>query len=218
MRPKRSGSGSRGARITHDVFRNLCRWAGVGFFNRRLCVPGKGSKGEPTHNTYLSFSQHCDFAKVFLGSSAAASAQGNLTFDILPATIPPAWAAKPSPLWAFRFHKPPGWSAKEKCWVEWQPLKQKAVLVDTLKEVNLVRLQELQKVGRQRSWVTARSGGKPFRIVLPVENETSNQELRLYDDDRDEDDIEDGMTEFPGVLFADQGDKNVMGRGLFVVE
>ncbi|PTB69529.1 hypothetical protein BBK36DRAFT_1187439 [Trichoderma citrinoviride] len=199
MRPKESGSGSRGARITDQVFRQLCLWAGGGFFNRRLCAVGKGPDGKPTHNTYLSFSRHCDFAKVFLGSSEAASSQDNLSFDILPATIPPSWAVKPSPLWAFKFHTPSGWKDKEKCWVEWQPAKQRAVLVDTMKEVNLC-------------------GKKPFRVVIPMANETNNQELRLYDDDRDEEDIEDGMTDFAGVSFADQGDKGIMGKGLFVID
>ncbi|KAL7805530.1 hypothetical protein V8C44DRAFT_222594 [Trichoderma aethiopicum] len=217
MRPKKSGSGSRGARITEEVFRNICHWAGVGFFNRRLCVVGKDPDGKPTHNTYLSFSRHCDFAKVFLGSSEAASAQDNLSFDILPATIPPSWADKSSPLWAFKFHKPPGWSDQGKCWVEWQPSKQRAVLVDSLKQVNLVRLQQLKKSGQKRSWVTVTSGKKPFHVVLPVGNETKNQELVLYDDDRDEEDIQDGMTEFAGVFFAEQGIKQAMGVSLLFV-
>ncbi|OTA06253.1 hypothetical protein A9Z42_0069860 [Trichoderma parareesei] len=198
--------GSRGARITDEVFRNLCLWTGVGFFNRRLCAPA--AKNRP-HNTYLCFSRHCKFAKVFLGSSDSALAQNNLAFDILPATIPPVWAKKSSPLWAFKFCKPPGWGGKGNCWVEWRPARQQAVLVDTFKEVNLVRLQE----------ATLKGGKKRLCIVLPDRmDETQNQELRLYDDNREEDDIEDGMTEFAGVLFADQGDKSAIGSPYFVIE
>ncbi|KAH0498024.1 hypothetical protein TgHK011_005303 [Trichoderma gracile] len=242
MRPKNSGSGSRGARITAEVFRNLCDWAQVGFFNRRLCVVGKDPDGQPTHNTYLAFYQDYPFAKVFLGSSAAASAQDNLSFDILPAIIPPSWAVKSSPLWAFRFHRPLGWRKtkgdeegdrngdktkdgkgdedgdNDKCWVEWRPSRQEAVLVKKLKEVNLVRLQEIQKSGRKRSWVTAKSGQKPFRVILPRENETDNQQLRLDDGERDEDDIDHGLTDFEGVLFAEQGDDGANGKGLFMIE
>ncbi|ETS03058.1 hypothetical protein M419DRAFT_76559 [Trichoderma reesei RUT C-30] len=191
--------GSRGARITDEVFRNLCLWTRVGFFNKRLCV--MGTKSRP-HNTYLCFSRHCEFAKVFLGSSDSAMAQDNVAFDILPATVPPVWAQKSSPLWAFKFCKPPGWGGKGKCWVEWRPSRQQAVLVDTFKEMNLVRFQE----------ATLKGGKKRLCIVLPDGmDESQNQELRLYDDNREEEDIEDGMTEFAGVLFADQGDKNALG-------
>lgn len=129
-------------------------------------------------------------------------AQDNVAFDILPATVPPVWAQKSSPLWAFKFCKPPGWGGKGKCWVEWRPSRQQAVLVDTFKEMNLVRFQE----------ATLKGGKKRLCIVLPDGmDESQNQELRLYDDNREEEDIEDGMTEFAGVLFADQGDKNALG-------
>ncbi|KAK1253390.1 hypothetical protein MKX07_001467 [Trichoderma sp. CBMAI-0711] len=198
--------GRRGAMITDEVFRNLCVWADVGFFNRRLCAVG--TKKKP-HNTYLCIPRHGPLAKVFLGSSNAASARDNVTFDILPAKVPTAWAKKSSPLWAFRFRKPLEWGDKDKCWVEWRPAYQQVVLVDTFKDVNLVRLQE----------VTLKGSKKRFCVVLPGPlDESQNQELRLYDGNKDEEDIEDGMTEFAGVSFADQGDDSAFGSRYFVIE
>lgn len=200
MRAKNKGSGSRGTKITEEVFRNICLWTEMDIFGKRLCAPKSRNK---SHNTYLSFSQHSDFAKVFLGLSEAASAQDNLTFDIVPATVFPKWDDK-SPLYAFKFHKPQAWSDPEKCWVEWQPMRQRAVLVDILKDVNLVRLPEKNKTGKKR-----------YSVVLPVPgNEAQNQELRLHDDDRAEDDIEDGMTEFAGVSFGLYMEHGVVGVSL----
>ncbi|KAL7945511.1 trypsin-like cysteine/serine peptidase domain-containing protein [Trichoderma barbatum] len=203
---KNKASGSRGTRITAEVFRNLCLWSEIGFFGKRLCAAGGKTK---LHNTYLSFSQHSDFAKVFLGSTEAAAEQDNVTFDIIPTTIYPKWTNK-AVLYAFKFHKPSTWSDKDKCWVEWQPARQRAILVDTLKDVNLVRLTEK----------LLKSGKKRYVVLLPVlGDEGKNQELRLYDDDRDEDDIEDGMTEFAGVWFAGFGSKeDTIGSRQFMIE
>ncbi|KAL7958942.1 hypothetical protein V8C34DRAFT_136198 [Trichoderma compactum] len=206
MRPKIKTGGSRGAKITEEVFRTMCAWLGIGFFGKRLCAMGKKSK---LHNTYLSFFQHSDFAKVFLGSSDEARNQDNVTFDIMPTTIFPRWTGR-QVLYAFKFHRPPAWSDEKKCWVEWQPKQQRAILVDTLKDVNLVRLDDkLLKSGNKRLLVLIPAPGDPSKI----------QELRLYDDDRDEDDIEDGMTEFAGVSFGRWGDKaDMVGSRLFVIE
>ncbi|PTB57914.1 hypothetical protein M431DRAFT_517532 [Trichoderma harzianum CBS 226.95] len=206
MRPKIKTGGSRGTKITEEVFRTICAWLGIGFFGKRLCAIGKKNK---PHNTYLSFFQHSDFAKVFLGSSEEATNQDNVTFDIMPTTIFPRWTGR-QVLYAFKFHRPPAWSDEKKCWVEWQPKQQRAILVDTLKDVNLVRLDEkMLKTGKKR-----------LLVLIPAPGDVSKmQELRLYDDDRDEDDIEDGMTEFAGVSFGQWGDRaDMVGSRLFVIE
>ncbi|KKO98079.1 hypothetical protein THAR02_09823 [Trichoderma harzianum] len=206
MRPKIKTGGSRGTKITEEVFRTICAWLGIGFFGKRLCAIGKKNK---PHNTYLSFFQNSDFAKVFLGSSKEAMDQDNVTFDIMPTTIFPRWTGR-QVLYAFKFHRPSAWSDEKKCWVEWQPRQQRAILVDTLKDVNLVRLDEKPlKTGKKRRLVLIPTPGDPTKF----------QELRLYDDDRDEDDIEDGMTEFAGVSFGEWGDKaDMVGSRLFVIE
>lgn len=206
MRPKSKTGGSRGAKITEEVFRTICAWLGIGYFGKRLCATKRKSK---KHNTYLSFFQHSDFAKVFLGSPEDARNQDNVTFDIMPTTMFPGWAGR-HVLYAFKFHRPPAWGDEKKCWVEWQPKQQRAILVDTLKDVNLVRLDDkLLTSGKKRHLVLIPAPGDPSKI----------QELRLYDDDRDEDDIEDGMTEFAGVSFGRWGDKaDMVGSRLFVIE
>ncbi|PNP53426.1 hypothetical protein THARTR1_06120 [Trichoderma harzianum] len=206
MRPKQKNGGSRGTKITEEVFRTICAWLGIGFFGKRLCAMGKKNK---PHNTYLSFFQHSDFAKVFLGSSEEAGNQDNVTFDIMPTTIFPRWTGR-HVLYAFKFHRPSAWSDEKKCWVEWQPKQQRAILVDTLKDVNLVRLEEK----------LLKNGNKRLIVLIPAPGDASKiQELRLYDDDRDEDDIEDGMTEFAGVSFGRWGDKgDMVGSRLFVIE
>ncbi|KAL7915087.1 hypothetical protein GGI35DRAFT_474782 [Trichoderma velutinum] len=205
MRPKQTNGGSRGTKITEEVFRTICAWLDIGFFGKRLCAIGKKNK---PHNTYLSFFQHSDFAKVFLGSSEEATNQDNVTFDIMPTTIFPRWTGR-QVLYAFKFHRPPTWSDEKKCWVEWQPKQQRAILVDTLKDVNLVRLDEKLLKGKRRLLV----------LIPALGDQSKMQELRMYDDDRDEDDIEDGMTEFAGVSFGRWGDKtDVVGSRLFVIE
>jgi hypothetical protein len=116
-----------------------------------------------------------------------------LTFDITPAYIFPKWANR-SPLYAFKLRKPLSWGESGKCWVEWQPASQQAVLVDALKDVHLVRLIKKPRVKAMR-----------YFILLPEKPKDGGdgQELRLYDDGRDRDDIEDGMTDFTGVSFGE---------------
>lgn len=194
MKAISSVTGSRGTKITEEVFRNLCAWTETGFFNKRLYAPKvKGKK----HNTYLSFSQHSDFAKVFLGTPDAAAHQDNLTFDIMPVYLYTKRldGRSPSPLYAFKFHKPPAWKAQKNVWVEWQPKFQRAILVEALKDVNLVKL--LEKPGKG-------SGARRYYVFFPSPNGNVDDglELRLHDGDRDEDDIEDGMTEYAGVSFG----------------
>ncbi|KAL7937195.1 hypothetical protein V8C35DRAFT_217463 [Trichoderma chlorosporum] len=204
----KKNAGSTGTKITEEVFRHICAWSEIGFFGKRLCaVGGKGK----SHNTYLSFYQNSNFAKVFLGSPDEASNQDNVTFDIMPAIVLPKWveAERTTVFYAFKFHRP-SWGDEKKCWVEWQPAQQRAILVESIKDVNLVRLDEkLLKGGKKR-----------FVVIIPVPVGASKvQELRLYDDDRDEDDIEDGMTEFAGVSFGGLGVKaGMVGSRLLVIE
>ncbi|KAH6611348.1 hypothetical protein Trco_001368 [Trichoderma cornu-damae] len=218
MRPKGTGAGSRGARITEEVMRNLCLWTETGFFGKRLCAPAKKGK---QHNTYLSFPRNSDFAKVFLGSPSAAAEQDGLTFDIIPAYISPREAGR-APLYAFKFHKPSAWykgkdaaaaqAEREKCWVEWQRTLQRAVLVGTLKDVNLVRLQQtLRSQPRGPPPKIPKPRAKRYHVILPTPGE-DGQELRLYDDGRQEDDIDDGMTEFAGVSFGPFKEPDIRGN------
>ncbi|UKZ72834.1 hypothetical protein TrVFT333_000471 [Trichoderma virens FT-333] len=155
----------------------------------------QGMSGSPVWVPYGGHPMvNSDFAKVFLGSKEVALEQDNVTFDIMPAMVFPRWTEKVA-LYAFKFHKPSTWSDGKKCWVEWQPARQRAILVDILKDVNLVRIQD--GMGKSK---------KRLIILIPVPGDkVQYQELRLYDDERDEDDIEDGMTEFAGVSFGGWG-------------
>ncbi|KAL7795413.1 trypsin-like cysteine/serine peptidase domain-containing protein [Trichoderma ceciliae] len=205
MRPARKGAGSRGTKITEQVLRDLCLWAGIGFFGKRLCAPG--GKGK-SHNTYLSFPQNSDFAKVFLGSSSAAVVEESLTFDIIPAYMFPRWTNQ-APLYAFKLHKPPSWDEQKKHWVEWQPERQRAVLVGTLKDVNLVKLMEKQ---------TGKATRYSVVMIAKGEDRGYGEELRLHDGGREEDDIEDGMTEFAGVSFGEFKELGILGSRYFKIE
>ncbi|RFU72512.1 hypothetical protein TARUN_9753 [Trichoderma arundinaceum] len=217
MRPSNDGTGSRGTKITEEVFRNLCLWTESGFFGKRLCATGVKRK---PHNTYLAFYQHSNFAKVFLGKPDAAAAQDNLTFDILPTYIHTKVVENsvditPAPLYALKFHKPPAWNGDDaKCWIEWQPMNQRAVLVDTLKDINLVQIREKENKKENKS-------SEKYYVVLPAQrtNWKDGGELRLHDGDREDDDIEDGMTEYAGVSFGEFKQIGVKeNRRLFTME
>lgn len=189
-----------GTRITEEVFRTLCLWTQSGFLDKRFCAAGGKTK---SHNTYLSFPQNGSSASVFLGSSSAAAEKDTLTFDIIPAYIFPKWSNR-SPLYAFKFHKSPSCGERKKCWVEWQPLHQKAVLVDTLKDTHFVRLIQRPRIKAARYFVllpdTPKDGG-------------DGQELRLYDNGRDQDDIDIGKTAFEGVSFGEFKESCIAGVG-----
>lgn len=134
---------------------------------------------------------------MFLGSSSTAADRNNLTFDIIPAYIFPRWSNR-SPLYAFKTRC----SGGKKCWVEWQPADQKAVLVDTLRDIHLVRLIQRPRLKAAR-----------YFVLLPdiPKDGGDGQELRLYDDGRDQDDIDAGKTEFAGVSFGDFKQRGIAG-------
>ncbi|PNP41968.1 hypothetical protein TGAMA5MH_06146 [Trichoderma gamsii] len=203
--PEKKGARGIGTRITEEVFRTLCLWTQSGFFDRRFCAPGGKTK---SHNTYLSFSQNEDSASVFLGSSSAAADRNNLTFDIIPAYIFPKWANR-SPLYAFKFRKPPSCSDRKKCWIEWQPATQQALLVETLKDIHFVRLIQRPRLKAAR-----------YFLLLPdiPKDGGDGQELRLYDDDRDQSDIDVGKTEFGGVSFGEFKERGIVGSRTFMIE
>ncbi|KAL7974611.1 hypothetical protein HDV63DRAFT_119152 [Trichoderma sp. SZMC 28014] len=203
--PETKGARGIGTRITEEVFRMLCLWTQSGFFDRRFCAPGGKTK---SHNTYLSFPQNGGSANVFLGSSSAAAERNNLTFDIIPAYIFPRWSNR-SPLYAFKFRKPHCSGGGKKCWVEWQPAGQQAVLVDTLKDIHFVRLIQRPRVKAAR-----------YFVLLPdiPKDGGDGQELRLYDDGRDQDDINVGRTEFSGVSFGDFKERGIAGSRTFMIE
>ncbi|UKZ70481.1 uncharacterized protein TrAtP1_011461 [Trichoderma atroviride] len=202
--PEKKGARGIGTRITEEVFRTLCLWTQSGFFDRRFCAPGGKTK---PHNTYLSFSQNGDSASVFLGSSSAAADKDNLTFDIIPAYVFPKWANR-SPLYAFKCRKPPSCGDGKKCWVEWQPAHQQAVLVDTLKDIHFVRLIQRPRLKAAR-----------YFLLLPDKPKDGGdgQELRLYDHGRDQDD-DVGKTEFAGVSFGDFKERGIVGSRTFMIE
>jgi hypothetical protein len=201
--PEKKGARGIGTRITEEVFRTLCLWTHSGFFDRRFCAPGGKTK---SHNTYLSFSQNEDSASVFLGSPSAAADKDNLTFDIIPAYIFPKWSNR-SPLYAFKFRKPPSCGGEKKCWVEWQPANQQAVLVDTLKDIQFVRLIQRPRLKVAR-----------YFVLLPdiPKDGGDGQELRLYDDGRDQRDIDVGKTEFSGVSFGNFKERGIAGVSLII--
>lgn len=183
------------------MFRTLCLWTQSGFLDKRFCAAGGKTK---SHNTYLSFPQNEDSASLFLGSSSAAADKDDLTFDIIPAYIFPKWSNR-SPLYAFKFCKSPSHGEEDKCWVEWQPARQQAVLVDTLKDIHFVRLIQRPRVKAAR-----------YFLLLPYipKDGGDGQELRLHDDGRGQDDIDDGKTEFAGVSFGEFKERFVAGVSL----
>ncbi|KAH8125208.1 hypothetical protein FP744_10009527 [Trichoderma asperellum] len=203
--PEKKGARGVGTRITEEVFRMLCLWTQSGFLDKRFCAAGGKTK---SHNTYLSFPQNGGSASVFLGSSSAAADKDNLTFDIIPAYIFPRWSNR-SPLYAFKFHKSPYCGERKKCWVEWQPLLQKAVLVDTLKDIHFVRLIQRPRIKAAR-----------YFVLLPdiPKDGGDGQELRLYDNGRDQDDIDIGKTEFEGVSFGEFKERCIAGSRTFMIE
>ncbi|PTB42248.1 hypothetical protein M441DRAFT_57029 [Trichoderma asperellum CBS 433.97] len=202
--PEKKGARGVGTRITEEVFRMLCLWTQSGFLDKRFCAAGGKTK---PHNTYLSFPQNGGFASVFLGSSSAAADKDNLTFDIIPAYIFPKWSNR-SPLYAFKFRKSSCGDSK-KCWVEWQPLHQKAVLVDTLKDIHFVRLIQRPRIKAAR-----------YFVLIPdiPKDGGDGQELRLYDNGRDQNDIDIGKTDFEGVSFGEFKERCITGSRTFMIE
>ncbi|KAK5991382.1 hypothetical protein PT974_09663 [Cladobotryum mycophilum] len=191
LRAEKPGQGNKGTLINEEVFDNICRWSNAGYFAKRVYVDEADAM--KNHQIYLSFAQYSGLANVYLGSSQDASKRDSLKFDIIPVYVSQSSSGR-DPLYAFRFHRPQSWGEAKKRWVEWQPEKQRAILVESLKDINLVRLAR----GRRKTEV-------PFKIVLPSKKPTSRTTstvLMLTDEDRDDDDIEDGMDECAGVSFG----------------
>lgn len=175
---------NRGTQINLNVLRDVCQWAGIGQFGKRLRVKQNGVRPQ---GLYLNFSMGVSLARVRVG------AEGTSTFDILPA-LTKTTAANTMPLYAFYFHQPSEWEREyhQGEWVRWQPLdsQNNVVLAKRLEDACLVR-------------ITPGPGTPPFRIAQDQKgNGKDVRGLRVNSENLSDQDIEDGMVDTSEVSFG----------------
>ncbi|EJT76717.1 hypothetical protein GGTG_06633 [Gaeumannomyces tritici R3-111a-1] len=91
---------SQGTRINADVLRDVCEWAGIGYFSKSLRVSQLGS---PTSGLYLRLFDEYTPGRVRLGPEDLYT-----VFDIIPAMTPSGVTDDTKLDYVFRFHKPSG--------------------------------------------------------------------------------------------------------------
>ncbi|OKL61294.1 hypothetical protein UA08_03759 [Talaromyces atroroseus] len=175
---------NRGTQINLNVLRDVCRWAGIDQFDKRLRVKQDGARPQ---GIYLNFSMGVSLARVRVG------AEGTSTFDILPAYTKTT-ATNTMPLYAFFFHQPTDWKPEyyQGQWVRWQPLasQNKVVLTKSFEDACLVR-------------ITPGPGVPPFRIAQDqTDNGKDVRGLRVNSANLSDQDVEKGMVDTSEVSFG----------------
>jgi hypothetical protein len=162
------------------VLRDVCRWAGIDQFGKRLKVRQDGARPQ---GLYMNFSMGVSLARVRVG------AEGTSTFDVLPAYTKPT-VANTMPLYALFFHQPTDWEPEyyQGPWVRWQPLptQNKVALTKTFEDACLVRITPGPGVPPFRIAQDQKGDGKDMRGLRVNSANLSDQDIKRGEIDTSE--------------------------------
>ncbi|KAH8587495.1 hypothetical protein B0O99DRAFT_747494 [Bisporella sp. PMI_857] len=161
--PAKSDQGSRGTAFNEKVLRDICKWTGVGHFQKRL------RSYQSTVPLYLHFSKQQQ-GRMCVNTDEADACM----FDVLPAYVRPGETNAECVLITYL---PGNHENERKLWVQWNPNWNVVDLVDTLRDSCLVSFRP-------------KLHGKQFRIIKSMDGIGDDQwELRMDHPGEEDDDV-----------------------------